>query len=203
MRGIAPEPWQQVIADVVRDPGWPPGGHRGHPRQVDRRRAGWSTCSSAAGADPAAFVGALLPSSITGGPPATARWGSGAAFVVEADEYAGNFDAYRPDVAVLLNAEWDHPDVFADEAAVLDAFAGWLRAPGAAGADARRERGRPGRARGCWTDSMDWPGSVVRVGPRRRPAGAPGSPDVTGRLAGDGVLTLEVLTRRPSGPGWG
>ena len=50
--------------------------------------------------------------------------------MVEADEYAGNFDPYRPDVAVLLNAEWDHPDVFADEAAVLDAFEGWLRRAG-------------------------------------------------------------------------
>ena len=36
---------------------------------------------------------------MTGGPPATARTGSGPAFVVEADEYAGNFDAYRPDIA--------------------------------------------------------------------------------------------------------
>ena len=95
---------------------------------------------AAAGADPAAFVGALLPAAITGGRPVTARWGSGDVFVVEADEYAGNFDAYRPDVAVLLNAEWDHPDVFADEAAVLDAFEGWLRAPGAEAADPGRER---------------------------------------------------------------
>ena len=66
-----------------------------------------------AGRDPAAFVGALLPSSLVGGPPATARWGRGDAFVVEADEYAGNFEPYRPAVAVILNAEWDHPDVFA------------------------------------------------------------------------------------------
>ena len=33
---------------------------------------------------------------------------------MEADEYAGNFDAYRPDLAVLTSVEWDHPDVFAD-----------------------------------------------------------------------------------------
>jgi len=36
-------------------------------------------------------VGALLPASITGGLPSTARSGSGKPFVVEADEYAGNF----------------------------------------------------------------------------------------------------------------
>ena len=46
--------------------------------------------------------------------PATARRGHGRPFVVEADEYAGNFDPYRPDVIVLTSAEWDHPDVFAD-----------------------------------------------------------------------------------------
>jgi UDP-N-acetylmuramate--alanine ligase len=58
--------------------------------------------------------------------PATARVGDGDAFVVEADEYAGNFDAYRPDIVVLTTIEWDHPDVFASRASVLDAFERWL-----------------------------------------------------------------------------
>ncbi|MGP1674914.1 MAG: glutamate ligase domain-containing protein, partial [Candidatus Limnocylindrales bacterium] len=80
-----------------------------------------------AGLDPSAFVGALLPSSVSGDIPATARLGKGLPFVVEADEYAGNFDAYRPDVAVLTGAEWDHPDVFSNEAAVFDTFARWLQ----------------------------------------------------------------------------
>ncbi len=83
--------------------------------------------SSRPGLDPSAFVGALLPPSITGGLASTARIGNGAPFVVEADEYAGNFDAYRPDVAIVTGAEWDHPDVFADEAAVVDTFVAWLR----------------------------------------------------------------------------
>ena len=102
----------------------------------------------AAGADPAAFVGALLPTSVTGGAPATARWGLGP-FVVEADEYAGNFDPYRPDLAVLTSVEWDHPDVFADTAAVSGAFETWIRsaAGGRTGAptDAHRQRRRPQR----------------------------------------------------------
>ena len=121
---IPVESWQQVVADTA----------------VGRRLVavagthGKSTTSgwlvhvlTAAGVDPSAFVGALLPSSLTGGPPGTARWGGGSTFVVEADEYAGNFDPYRPDVAILTSAEWDHPDDFADRAAVVDAFAGWLR----------------------------------------------------------------------------
>lgn len=122
--GLVPEPWQQVVADAA----------------VGRRLVavagthGKSTTSGwlvhvlvSAGADPSAFVGALLPSALTDGVPSTARWGAGEAFVAEADEYAGNFDPYRPDVAVLTGAEWDHPDVFADRAAVEAAFATWLR----------------------------------------------------------------------------
>jgi UDP-N-acetylmuramate--alanine ligase len=122
--GIPVEPWQQVIADAAI--GKSLVGIAGtHGKSTT---AGWLVhLLAAAGADPSAFVGALLPSGVTGGPPATARWGEGAAFVVEADEYAGNFDAYRPDLAVLTSAEWDHPDVFADRAAVVNTFQTWLR----------------------------------------------------------------------------
>jgi UDP-N-acetylmuramate--alanine ligase len=122
-RGIAVEPWQQVIADaaVGRDLIAVAGTHG------KSTTAGWLVhVLVEAGLDPSAFVGALLPSSITGGPAATARSGRGASFVAEADEYAGNFDAYVPRLAVLTSAEWDHPDVFADEAAVVDAFVRWL-----------------------------------------------------------------------------
>jgi len=124
-RGIPLEAWQQVVADAAVDRTLVAvAGTHGK-----STTAGWLVHVLAeAGADPSAFVGALLPSRLTGGPPATARWGRGAAFVVEADEYAGNFDPYRPDVAILTSAEWDHPDVFADEGAVLDAFAAWIRA---------------------------------------------------------------------------
>jgi hypothetical protein len=66
---------------------------------------------------------------LAGGPrPSTVRIGGGAHFIVEADEYAGNFDPYRPVIGALTNADWDHPDVFADRAAVVDAFARWIRA---------------------------------------------------------------------------
>ena len=122
--GIPVEPWQQVVADaaVGRTLVAIAGTHG------KSTTAGWLVHALvAAGTDPSAFVGALLPSALTGGPPATARVGAGPAFVVEADEYAGNFDAYRPDVAVLTGAEWDHPDVFADRGAVTDAFEAWLR----------------------------------------------------------------------------
>ncbi|HYL39787.1 MAG TPA: Mur ligase family protein, partial [Candidatus Binatus sp.] len=121
--GIPVQAWQQVVADAAV-------GHRlvavagTHGKSTT---AGWLTHALVTGGlDPSAFVGALLPGSITGGMPATARRGGGGAFIVEADEYAGNFDPYRPDVAVLGNVDWDHPDVFADRAAVVGAFATWL-----------------------------------------------------------------------------
>lgn len=79
------------------------------------------------GRDPSAFVGALMPAALTGGVASTVRLGGGPDFVVEADEYAGNFDPYRPAIAVLLNADWDHPDVFADRDAVVAAFDAWIR----------------------------------------------------------------------------
>ncbi|HYM85048.1 MAG TPA: cyanophycin synthetase [Candidatus Dormibacteraeota bacterium] len=123
--GVSLEAWQQVVADAAS----------GRRLVAVAGTHGKSTTSGwlvhvlvAAGADPSAFVGALLPPSVTGGPPATARWGRGEAFVVEADEYAGNFDPFRPWLAVLTTAEWDHPDVFADRASVLGAFETWLRA---------------------------------------------------------------------------
>ncbi|MEA2536291.1 MAG: UDP-N-acetylmuramate--alanine ligase [Chloroflexota bacterium] len=80
-----------------------------------------------AGIDPSAFVGAVLPPELTGSQASVVRLGRGRATVVEADEYAGNFDPYRPDVGVLLNADWDHPDVFATRADVVAAFEGWIR----------------------------------------------------------------------------
>ena len=122
--GIPVEAWQQVVADaaVGRTLVGVAGTHG------KSTTSGWLVhLLVAVGADPSAFVGALLPGSITGGLPATARWGSGDAFVVEADEYAGNFDPYHPALAIVTSAEWDHPDVFADEAAVVATFEAWLR----------------------------------------------------------------------------
>jgi UDP-N-acetylmuramate--alanine ligase len=127
--GIRLEPWQQVVADTATDRTLV-GVAGTHGKSTT---AGWLVhLLVRAGADPSAFVGALLPSSLTGGPPATARRGVGPAFVVEADEYAGNFDAYRPAIAVVTSAEWDHPDVFADLAAVVETFAHWLQSAAAA-----------------------------------------------------------------------
>ena len=140
--GIATEAWQQVVADAAC-------GRRlvavagTHGKSTS---AGWLVhVLVEAGLDPSAFVGALMSPAVTGGVAGTARWGQGEAFIVEADEYAGNFDPFRPDVVVVTGAEWDHPDVFADDQAVFAAFAAWLRhAP--SGATAVINVGDPGGA---------------------------------------------------------
>ncbi|HSK51718.1 MAG TPA: cyanophycin synthetase [Clostridia bacterium] len=158
--GIPIEPWQQVVADAAT-------GRRliavagTHGKSTT---SGWLVHTLvAAGADPAAFVGALLPARLTGEVAATARWGGGP-FVVEADEYAGNFDPYVPSIAVLTSIEWDHPDVFADAAAVSSAFERWLRA--AARTDGETpvlvaNVADPNVAALCHRLRADWPGRLV------------------------------------------
>jgi UDP-N-acetylmuramate-alanine ligase len=73
------------------------------------------------------------PSFLIGGVPVNFRqsWrlGSGPEFVVEGDEYdtaffdkKSKFLHYRPQVVILTSVEFDHADIFANEAAVKDAF---------------------------------------------------------------------------------
>jgi UDP-N-acetylmuramate: L-alanyl-gamma-D-glutamyl-meso-diaminopimelate ligase len=73
------------------------------------------------------------PGFLVGGVPenfgVSARFGSGAEFVVEADEYdtaffdkRSKFVHYRPRVAILNNLEYDHADIFPDIAAIQRQF---------------------------------------------------------------------------------
>ncbi len=181
--GIAIEPWQQVIADAAA--GLRLVGVAGtHGKSTT---AGWLVhVLVGAGLDPSAFVGALLPPSLTGGiGPATARHGEGDAFVVEADEYAGNFDAYHPSVAIVTSAEWDHPDVFADRAEVVSAFDRWLRA-------ATEHRGVDDRPSVAILNVAD-PGVEELAG---RLADWPGRLVLTALLGGPNALTDSGMAER-------
>ena len=191
--GIAIERLQQVVADVAATTGQRLIAVAGtHGKSTT---SGWLVdLLVRADRDPSAFVGALMPTSLTGGLPATARSGRGDLFVVEADEYAGNFDPYRPDVVLLLYAEWDHPDVFADEAAVLSVFEAWLRSVPNAAIVANvndpgvnqivdRLRGRPG------------PISAVAE-PINQPVGLPGSANLwNGTMVAAAGKVLDVDDR--------
>jgi UDP-N-acetylmuramate--alanine ligase len=199
--GIPLEPWQQVVADAAVSHGGRLVGVAGtHGKSTS---SGWLVeLLWRAGRDPSAFVGALLPAAVSGAVPSTARWGTGPEFVVEADEYAGNFDPYRPAVAVLLNAEWDHPDVFADEEAVLEAFEAWIRR-----ADGGPEppvlvvnAGDRGAARVAGR-LADWNGRMVAVTLEPADDGSPGMPASAMRsaLGPASHITARVTTAGPAG----
>lgn len=194
-RGIPAEPWQQVVADAAFGQTLVAvAGTHGK-----STTAGWLTwVLTEAGLDPSAFVGALLPAHLTGGVPATARVGEGPSFVVEADEYAGNFDAYRPDVVVLTTIEWDHPDVFANRAAVIDAFATWLDHVPEATLIANLEDAGVVELLGRVQQSPARSGSTVGVSLVGAASGRTAAPEPA-ELWIDGTLTGQVVDRTPDG----
>jgi len=93
--------------------------------------AGKTTTSSliawilrAAGRNPGFRLGMAVPDL-----GAAAAWGSGREFVFEGDEYTSavfdprpKFLHFAPQLAVLTNIDWDHPDVFPDPAAYEAVF---------------------------------------------------------------------------------
>ena len=127
----------------------------------------------------------LVPGFLIGGVPinfgVSARLGTRADFVIEADEYdTAFFDKrskmihYRPRLAVLNNIEFDHADIFHDLAAIETQFHHFVRTiPGSGklivnGADPVIERVL---ARGCWSAverfgvrDVGWSASVVGPG---------------------------------------
>ncbi len=48
-------------------------------------------------------------------------------YVCEADEYNNNFLNYHPDIAVILNIAWDHPDFFKKEEDVISSYKKFVR----------------------------------------------------------------------------
>lgn len=74
-----------------------------------------------AGLDPLVVVGATVPS--WGG---NSRFGEGDYFVIEADEFYDNFLHYNPDIILLNNIEFDHPDYFKSEDSVFESFQRFL-----------------------------------------------------------------------------
>jgi UDP-N-acetylmuramate--alanine ligase len=70
-----------------------------------------------AGLDPIVVLGAYVPE--WGG---NSRYGKGKWAVVEADEFNNNFLNYHPEILIITNIEFDHPDFFRNEAEVKKSF---------------------------------------------------------------------------------
>lgn len=68
------------------------------------------TALDALGAAPSYFVGAVVESSGS-----NAAWTTGEHIVIEADEYDRSFWTLHPDIAIVTNIEFDHPDLFTQE----------------------------------------------------------------------------------------
>ncbi|MCA1570511.1 MAG: UDP-N-acetylmuramate--L-alanine ligase [Chloroflexi bacterium] len=123
-RGIAVAPWQALLGELQAAPGRIGLGVTGtHGKSTTTALLGHLLI--AAGLDPTVEVGAFI-----GGWGASVRPGKGAAFLVEADEFGDNFLNYHPAGAVITNVEMDHPDYFADAAAVMDSFERFVRGMG-------------------------------------------------------------------------
>lgn len=76
---------------------------------------------AALGADPSYAVGAVIARTGT-----NAAAGSGEEMVVEADEYDYSFLQLHPDVAIVNNVDYDHPDLFPDQTAYDQAFVDFI-----------------------------------------------------------------------------
>ena len=70
-----------------------------------------------AGLDPLVNLGASYKGWNSG-----ARFGKGSYFVTEADEFYDNFLHYNPEIIILNNIEFDHPDYFKSEKQMLDSY---------------------------------------------------------------------------------
>ena len=69
------------------------------------------------GRDPSYIIGGTLSTTGVNGAAGTGGW-----FVIEADEYANMFHGLRPDIAIVTNVEWDHPDFFPTEGDLFRSF---------------------------------------------------------------------------------
>jgi UDP-N-acetylmuramate--alanine ligase len=161
-RGIPVVPWQALLGELMGE-----GSHLG---VAVAGTHGKSTATAllghllvAAGHDPTVEVGAMIPAW-----GASARSGGGVEFLAEADEYDGNFLHLHPAAVLLTTIEMDHPDVFADEAAVYGMFVRFIQ-----GMSADERVGGQllvALAGDSGTDAVlaglgDWDGRIVHYGP--------------------------------------
>jgi UDP-N-acetylmuramate--alanine ligase len=74
-----------------------------------------------AGQSPSYIIGGILRNNGR-----NAGVGSGKAFVIEADEYDNMFHGLRPQIAIVTNVEFDHPDFFATPSEMTQSFSKFI-----------------------------------------------------------------------------
>lgn len=123
-QGIRIATWQALLGELMDAPRHVGVGVTGtHGKSTTTALLGHLL--DAAGMDPTVEVGAFIAAW-----DASVRAGGGAPFVVEADEFGDNFLNYHPAAAIVTNVEMDHPDYFADAAAVMSSFEAFVRGMG-------------------------------------------------------------------------
>jgi len=160
--GLPVATWQALLGELMAEPGRVGVGVTGtHGKSTTTAMLGHLLVE--AGLDPTVEVGALIRAW-----GASVRPGSGAPFVVEADEFGDNFLNYRPAVAIVTNVEMDHPDYFTDADAVMASFERFVRGmqpdPAVGGRLLVIAADDPG-ARELARRLGDWDGRIVRYGP--------------------------------------
>jgi UDP-N-acetylmuramate--alanine ligase len=160
--GIPVVTWQALLGELMDAPGRIGLGVAGtHGKSTTTALLGHLLVG--AGLDPTVEVGASVE---TWG--SSVRAGHGAPFLVEADEFGDNFLNYHPAGAIVTNVEMDHPDFFADRAAVMDSFERFVRGMGSHPALNGRQLlvAAPDAGAMELVDRIgDWPGRVLRYGP--------------------------------------
>ena len=160
--GIPVVTWQGLLGELMEAPDRLPLAVTGtHGKSTTTALLGHLLI--AAGLDPTVEVGAFI-----GAWGASVRPGSGAPFLVEADEFGDNFLNYHPAGAIVTNVEMDHPDYFADASAVMASFERFVRAMGTHTALGGRmlviSADDPG-ARELAARLTGWDGRIIRYGP--------------------------------------
>ena len=161
-RGIPVATWQALLGELQATPGHIGLGVTGtHGKSTTTALLGHLLV--AAGLDPTVEVGAFIDEW-----GASVRIGEGAPFLVEADEFGDNFLNYHPAGAIVTNVEMDHPDYFADAAAVTDSFERFVRGmaphPALNGRLLLIAADDPG-ALGLIERLHGWEGRILRYGP--------------------------------------
>jgi UDP-N-acetylmuramate--alanine ligase len=161
-RGLPVLTWQALLGELMAEPGRIGIGVTGtHGKSTTTALLGHLLTT--AGMDPTVEVGAFVDAW-----GASVRAGSGAPFVVEADEFSDNFLNYHPAGAIVTNVEMDHPDFFADRDAVMSSFERFvLGMKGTPPLDGRLLLAAAGDAGASeLVDRLgDWDGRIVRYGP--------------------------------------